>query len=105
SLVDLREAVADPVDREEISGTCRIGLELVPDVLHVRVDRPLVGLERDTVHRVEKLRSREDAARLARHGGDELELGRGQIHTAFADGRAHARYVEGDVPDANDLGL
>ena len=67
------------------------------------VDRTLVGLERDAVDRVEQLRAREDASRLAREGGQESELGRSQVYGPAGDRHAHPRKVELDVADADEL--
>src|SRR5947208_14971626 len=72
SLVELREPVSDPVDREQIPGRGGIVLELPADVLHVRVDRALVGLERHAVHGIEQLRTREHATRIACERREEL---------------------------------
>src|SRR5438093_4294423 len=105
SLVELPEAVADAVHRQEITRHRRIRLELASDVLHVRVDRSLVRLERDTVCGVEQLRAREHTTGLPRHRGHELELGRSQIDDALRNGHAHAGKVERHVSDAEDLGL
>src|SRR5438105_10327570 len=41
------EPVADPVHGEQIARRAGHGLDLLADVLHVRVDRALVGLDRD----------------------------------------------------------
>src|SRR5437773_5056133 len=75
----VREAISHAVHREQVARLARIRLELPADVLHVRVDRALVRLERDAVHRVEELRPCEDAARCARERGEELELGRREL--------------------------
>jgi len=96
---------ADAVDREEITRSRWIGLELVADVLHVGVDGTLIRFERDSVHRIEKLRAREHSARLAGHRGDELELSRREVDAAVGDRGAHSRYVQRHLSDADDLGL
>ena len=105
SLVELGKAIANSVHRQQVSRARGIRLELVPNVLHVRVDSALVGFERHTVHGVEKLRAREDAAGLSSHRGDELELGRREIDDAVRHGRAHPRDVERDITDTDDLGF
>src|SRR3970282_2067692 len=74
----VREAVADAVDGEQVARLPRVGLELAPDVLHVRVDGPLVGFERDAVHRVEELAAREHTPGLAGEREQELELRGGE---------------------------
>ena len=55
SCVELGESIADAVDRLKITGRTRIGLDLAPDVLDVRIDRPFVALEGDAVYGVEEL--------------------------------------------------
>src|SRR5438876_3686960 len=70
----IREAIPHAVHGEQITWLARVGLELAADVLHMRVDRALVGLEGDAVDRVEELRAREHAARRARERREELEL-------------------------------
>ena len=68
------------------------------------VDRPLVRLERDTVDRVEQLRTREDPTRLAGHRRQELELGGGQVHRPAPDLHPHPRQVQAQVAGAQHLG-
>ena len=63
SRLGLGEAISHAEDGLDVARGARIGLELAPDVLHVRVDRPLVRLERHAVDRVEQLGAREDPAR------------------------------------------
>src|SRR5215210_1177199 len=72
------EPVADAVDSEQVAGVAGSGLDLLAEVLHVGVDRPLVGLEGDPVDRVQELAAGEDATGLTYHRGQELELGRGE---------------------------
>src|SRR5438270_9454825 len=103
SLVVVPEPVPDPVHREEMARLAGIRLELSADVLHVRVDRAFVRLECDAVHRVEELRPREHAARLAGERRDELELGGGELDVAVPDPHAHARYIERNVASADDV--
>src|SRR5204863_604833 len=105
SLVQIREAVADPVDRKQIARSRGIRLQLVPDVLDVRVDRALVRFECHAVHGIEELRPREDPTRFARHRGYELELRRRQLDDAVADRRAHPWHIEREISDTNDLGV
>src|SRR5438093_7043574 len=68
SLVELGEAIAHSVHRQQVPRARWIRLELVPNVLHMRVDSALVGFERHSVHRVEELRAREDATGFSSHG-------------------------------------
>ena len=68
------------------------------------VDRPLVGLEGDAVDRVQELAAGEHPARLADHGRQELELGRGELDRPAADRDPHAGQVDLDVGDPQHLG-
>ena len=79
------------------------GLDLLAQVLDVGVDRPLVGLEGDAVDRVQELAAGEHPARLADHGGQELELGRGELDRPAADRDPHAGKVDLDVGDPRHL--
>ena len=51
----VREPVANALDGQDVAGLAWVGLELAADVLDVRVDCPLVRLERDAVDGVEEL--------------------------------------------------
>ena len=51
----VREPVANAIDGQDVAGLAWVGLELAADVLDVRVDCPLVRLERDAVDGVEEL--------------------------------------------------
>src|SRR5215510_4622770 len=62
------EPITDAEDRFDVART-----DLPPDVLDVRVDCPLVRLERHAAHCVEELRAREHPARLTGHQGDDLK--------------------------------
>src|SRR4249920_3439599 len=73
------EPIADSVERQDVPGTPRCWLDLSTEVLHVGVDRALVGLDRHAVHGIEELGPREDAAGFARQGRQELELGGGEL--------------------------
>src|SRR5882672_10063948 len=77
SLRRLGESVADTEDGEDESGRSRIGLDLLPHVLDVGVNRPLIRLEGDAADSVQELSACEHPARLARHRRHELELGPG----------------------------
>jgi len=81
-----------------------IRLELATDVLHVRVDRALVRLERDAVHGVEQLRPGEDPAGLPGERGEQLELGRREVHLTVAGAYAQPRDVEGHIGGADHIG-
>src|SRR5712692_4118899 len=65
----VREAVSDAVSGEKIARRAWVGLDLPPDVLDVRIDRPLVGFEGDPADRAQQLGAGKDAPRLARHVG------------------------------------
>src|SRR4029453_1210719 len=62
------EPIADAVDRHDVPGGARCGFDLPTEVLHVGVDRSLVGLDRHTVHGIEQLCARENGAGVARGG-------------------------------------
>ena len=74
------------MDRPDVAGDGRIGLELAAQVLDVAVDRPLVRLQAEAVDGIEQLAPGEDAARLAGQRRQELEFGRRQL-----DGPARQR--------------
>src|SRR6266508_333607 len=97
------EPVPDAVDGEQVPGASRHRLELLADVLDMGVNRPLVGLERDAVDRVQELATGEHAARLAHQRRKELELGRGQLDRPAGDRDAHAADVDLDIGHPEDL--
>src|SRR6266508_1898966 len=97
------EPVPDAVDGQQVARPGGGRLKLLADVLDVGVDRPLVGLERDPVHRVEELAAGEDAARLAHQHRQELELGRRQLDRLAADRDAHPGDVHLDAGHAQHL--
>ena len=68
------------------------------------VDRPLVGLERDTVDRVEQLGPGEDPPRLTRHRRQDRELRRREVDRTVADAHVHPRHVEDQVADRDPIG-
>jgi hypothetical protein len=51
----VREPVAHAIDGQDVAGFAWVELELAADVFDVRVDCPLVRLERDAVDGVEEL--------------------------------------------------
>src|SRR3954451_1509080 len=57
----------------------RIRLELLAEVTDVHVDGAVVAVLRVTEHVLEQLRAREDPARLAREGEQDLELEEGEL--------------------------
>ena len=64
--------IANAEDRQHVARRRRwIRLELAPDVLDVRVDGALVGIEGLTVDGVEQLTAGEDPAGVARQRGQE----------------------------------
>src|ERR1700737_3122033 len=89
----VRESVSDAKHRQQVPGIVRVGFDLPPQVLDVRVDRALVRLKSDASNRAEKLRAAEDTAWLARHRGQQLELGRGEVDAPPGDGKLQARQV------------
>src|SRR2546429_9948785 len=82
----------------------RIRLHLAAKVLDVGIDGTLVRLERDPANRAQQLSPAEDAARLARHGRHQLELGGRQLDPPPGDRQPHAGYVELDVAGADQIG-
>ena len=59
----------------------------------MRINGPLVRLERYAAYGVEQLRPREHATRLARERREELELGRREVDGAVGSCDSHPRYV------------
>src|SRR5262245_22208597 len=107
----LAELVADAVHGLHVARRSRIGLQLAPDVLDVRVDR---AIERLVVHgavggglcranRVQQLRACEDAARMARERREQVELGRRQIDRRAPARGTQARNVEAQVTALEDV--
>src|SRR5205809_8014106 len=81
-----RSLPAEPVShaehRQQVAWIVRIRLDLAAQILDVRVDGALVGLERHAANRTQQLGPAEDAPRLACHGRQQLELGRRQLDPA-----------------------
>src|SRR6266542_2726770 len=102
-IAGVGEAVAHAEDGEQIARRVRLRLELATDVLHMGVDRALVRLEGDAMHRIEELGAREHASRLAGHRGEELELRRGELDPPPGRGDPHARDVELEVAGPADV--
>src|SRR5205823_13366744 len=98
------EPVADTEHREQIAWIVRIRLDLAAQVLDVGVDGAFVGLERNPASRTQQLSAAEDTPWLAHHGRQQLELGWRQLDPAPADRQLHARHVELDVADADQVG-
>src|SRR5258708_33025013 len=78
------EAVPHAMDRLQVVRLARIGLELAADVLHVRVGRALVRLERDAADRGGELRAREDRTGPTRERGGAPGLRARGTHLAPA---------------------
>src|SRR5258708_33080266 len=87
------ESVADAENRQNKTRRTRVRLDLSPDVLDVSIDRPLVRLECDPMHRIQQLRPREYPARLPRHGSQRLKIGLVQIKASAGQPRFHPRDV------------
>src|SRR5262245_5899962 len=85
SIARIRQPISDPEHREQMSRRSRLGLDLPADVLDVGIDGALVGLERDTVNRVQQLRSGEYATGLSGHRRKQLELSGCQLDTSPTD--------------------
>src|SRR5205823_9623189 len=104
SLAKVREPIAHAEHREQIAWIVRIRLDLAAQVLDVRVDGALIGLERNPANRTQQLSAAEDTPWLAHHGRQQLELGWRQLDPAPADRQLHAWHVELDVADADQVG-
>src|SRR5579884_1312160 len=79
-LFPVAELVSHPEHGLDVARLARIGLQLVAQVLDVAVDRPLVALERRTLHAVEELLAGPDAAGPLRQRLQQRELARCQRH-------------------------
>src|SRR2546426_7861477 len=99
----VREPVTDAKHRQQVAWIMRIRLHLAAKVLDVGVDGALVRLERNPANRTQKLSATEDTSRLARHGRQELELGRRQLDPSSGDRELHAGHVELDVTGADQV--
>ena len=62
------------MDGEQIARTAGRGLDLLPDVLDVGIDGPLVGLDGHSVHRVQELPAGEDPAGLSDQRDQQLRF-------------------------------
>src|SRR5438094_10321623 len=98
------EPVPHAEHREQIAWIVRIRLDLAAQVLDVRVDGALIGLERNPANRTQQLSAAEDTPWLAHHGRQQLELGWRQLDPAPADRQLHARHVELDVAETYQIG-
>ena len=87
----ISELVADAVHREDQLRALGIGFDLAPKILDVRIDRPLVGLELDSVDGVEQLRAGVDPTGLACQHEEQIELGRRQFDLSVVDGHPALR--------------
>src|SRR5207237_5287803 len=93
----LGELVADTVHRQDVARIAGVGLDLAADVLDVRVNRALEGLDGVSAHRVEELRAREHASRMPRERRQQLKLRRRQLHGRTAPIPFHSLPVNGYV--------
>src|SRR5512141_1642362 len=78
SLVFIRrsgELVAQAVHRPDVLGLARIGLDLVAQVFHMRVDRPVVPLKIEALDAVDQLLPRKHPAGIFGKSDEYLELG------------------------------
>jgi len=66
--------VADPVHGEDIAGMVRSGLQLLAQVLDVRVDGPLVAFEGIPLDLIDQLQTREGTARMSGQREQQFEL-------------------------------
>ena len=79
SLLD--KAVADPVDSQHVLRLLGFRLDLLPEVLDVRVDGPFVPLKGIALHPVQQFETGEHAARMPGQDSQQVELGRRQFHS------------------------
>src|SRR6185436_5029070 len=99
----LGERVPDTANGLHEGGMRGVVLELVPEMADVDVDCLLVLVERLVVaEQVEQLRTRVDAARLARQVAQDLELGRGQRDAPVASNDPPPVEVDEQVAVADD---
>src|SRR6185437_9222653 len=82
----------------------RVLLDLAAEVLHVRVDRPLVALELVPAHPVDQLEAGVDAPGHGRERAEYPPLGGGERRLRAAHGHGPARLVDdqGPAPEAGD---
>src|SRR5437879_938325 len=99
----IREAVADAEDGEQVAGIVGLRLDLPAQVLDVGIDGAFVRFDGHAMNRAEQLGARKDAPRLASHGRQQLELGLGQLDGPSRDGQLHARQIEFEVTDPNQV--
>src|SRR5829696_9847408 len=74
------EPVAHAAHREDVARFPRIGLNLLPQVPDVDVDRPRVAVVRAAPEPLEKHLAAEDVARLSSKRPEQLELEVGELH-------------------------
>src|SRR5262245_51640194 len=98
-----RTFVTDPVHRQDVSRLSWIGLDLASEVLDVRVDRAIERLALLATERVEQLSAREHASRVPRHHRQELEFSRCEIDRLTRSLDEHARYVEREIGNAQEV--
>src|SRR5579875_3041933 len=68
------EGVSHSEDCAHILGPAWVGLKLVPQVLHMAVDRPFEAFKGRSLHGVEQLLAVKDTSRLRGEGGEDREL-------------------------------
>ena len=92
------ELVPDAVHGQNVMRT-----QFPANVLDVRIDGTIERLCGRTTYRMEQLCTREDPSCVTREGGNDLELGRGQLDRYLAAGDAHARDVDDHVGHAETI--
>src|SRR3990170_154105 len=96
-LVLIGEPVADPKHGQDVGGVLRIGFDLCPQVLDVRVDGSLIALVGLTLGRRQQLQTGECPARLLDQCRQQAELCRRQMGLAITDEDAMPLEVDLDV--------
>src|SRR5215475_6164873 len=88
------EPVTAAKDGLHNSGVGGVLLDLAPQVLHVRVDRPLVAIEFVAADAVDQLEPRVHPAGYGGERDEDAPLGRSQVHRLTPDQDSPARLVD-----------
>src|SRR4030042_6796783 len=91
------EFVAYAVDGLDALGTACILSDFLAKVLDVDIDGPLVSVISVSLDRFQQLRAGERPSRILHHGGQQIELGGGQLHWLARDFHRGARQIDGDL--------
>ena len=96
-------ASAEPVADAPHRGQREVGPELLAQLGHVDVDRPLVAVPVGAPDAVEQLLAREGEAGVAGQEGEQVELAGGQGHHLAAPAHLAAAQVDLEVAHGHDL--